>query len=117
GKRAQRRWANSQALSYFSDALRLLDAAPDAKTNRLRRIDAVLSQGELKLALGRHAEHLGALEQIRTIIDETDDPRRRATWHYWAGFLQILTGGEAVVAIGHCRQATEIASAAGFHEL
>jgi class 3 adenylate cyclase/tetratricopeptide (TPR) repeat protein len=117
GERAQRRWANSQALSYFTDALRLLDAAPDTKSNRLRRIDAVISQGELKLALGRHAEHLGVLEQIRGIIDEADDPHRRAAWHYWAGFLQILTGGHATVAIGHCREAAEIASSAGFHEL
>jgi class 3 adenylate cyclase/tetratricopeptide (TPR) repeat protein len=117
GERAQRRWANSQALSYFADAVRLLDTVPDTKSNRLRRIDAVMKQGELKLALGGHAEHLGALEQIRSITDEADDPRRRATWHYWAGFLQILTGGEAVVAIWHCRRAMEIASATGFHEL
>jgi len=117
GERAQRRWANSQAVSYFADALRLLRAAPDTKVNCLRRIDAVVKQGELKLALGRHAEHLEALESIREIVDEIDDPRREATWHYWVGFLQILTGGAAAVAVGHCRQAAEIASAAGFHEL
>jgi class 3 adenylate cyclase/tetratricopeptide (TPR) repeat protein len=117
GERAQRRWANSQALSYFNDALRLLGKAPVTNANRLRRIDAVIKQGELKLALGRHAEHLVALEQIRGIVEETEDPHRQAVWHYWAGFLQILTGGEATVAIGHCQQAMKIASAAEFHEL
>jgi hypothetical protein len=110
GERAQRRWANSQALSYFSDALRVLGAAPNTESNRLRRIDAVMKQGELKLALGRHAEHLGALEQISRIVDEIDDPHRQAAWHYWAGFLQILTGGGAAVAIRHCQQAAEIVS-------
>jgi tetratricopeptide (TPR) repeat protein len=117
GERAQRRWANNQALSHFSDALRLLGGAPATMANRLRRVDAVIKQGELKLALGRHAEHLGALEQIRELVEQTGDSRRQAVWHYWAGFLQILTGGEAAVAIEHCRQAMKIASAAGFHEL
>jgi tetratricopeptide (TPR) repeat protein len=116
-EKAQRHWANSQALSYFSDALRLLGTAPVTKSNRLRRIDAVMKQGELKLALGRHAEHLAALKEIRSIVEETDDPHRQAAWHYWAGFLEILTGGEAAVSIGHCQRAEEIASAAGFHEL
>jgi class 3 adenylate cyclase/tetratricopeptide (TPR) repeat protein len=116
-EKAQRRWANSQALSYFSDALRLLRAAPATESNRLRRIDAVMKQGELKLALGRHAEHLGALKEIRSIVEEIGDPHREAAWHYWAGFLEILTGGGATVAIGHCQRAEEIASAAGFHEL
>jgi len=116
-EKSQRRWANSEALTYFNDALRRLGAMADTKPNRLRHIDAVIKQGELKLALGRHAEHLEALEEIRVIVGETNDPRREATWHYWVGFLQILTGGAAAVAVGHCRQASEIASAVGFHEL
>jgi class 3 adenylate cyclase/tetratricopeptide (TPR) repeat protein len=117
GEKSQRRWANTQALSYFDDALRLLDQGTDTEANRLRRIDAVLKQGELKLALGRHAEHLGTLEQIRNVVDQTDDSHRRAAWHYWGGFLQILTGGSAATAIGHCQKAAEIASVAGFGEL
>jgi len=55
---------------------------PDTPVNRLRRIDAVLQQGEAKFALGRHAEHIAALEGIRTMVDEAADPRRRATWYY-----------------------------------
>ena len=116
-EKAQRRWANNEALTYFNDALSGLDQLHDTKPNRQRRIDAVIKQGELKLALGRHAEHLGALEEIRAMVDDADDLRRRVTWHYWVGFLQILTGGQAAIAIEHCRQAGEIASAAGFHEL
>jgi tetratricopeptide (TPR) repeat protein len=116
-EKSQRRWANREALTYFNDALHRLDLLPDTEANRLRRIDAVMKQGELKLALGCHAEHLGALEQIRGIVDEIDDPHRQAAWHYWAGFLQILTGGGAAVAIRHCQQAAEIALAAEFHEL
>jgi tetratricopeptide (TPR) repeat protein len=116
-EKTQRRWANSDALSYFETALGRLKSAPGTKANQLRRIDVVIKQGELKLALGRHAEHLAELEQIHDIVDQTNDPRRQVAWNYWTGFLQILTGGRADIAIGHCRQAAEIASAAGFHEL
>ncbi len=115
--KAQRRWANNEALAYFDDALSRLERLPDTQSNRLRRIDAVLKQGELKLALGRHAEHLESLEKIGNIVRESGDPHRRATWHYWAGFLRILTGDQAAAAIGHCQRAADIASAAGFHDL
>ena len=105
-EKSQRRWANNEALAYFDDALRRLDTMPDTKPNRLRRIDAVLKQAEVKFALGHYTEHIRALEEIRGIVDETDDPRRRATWHYWTGFLHA-TGGRPDVAIEHCRQADE----------
>jgi tetratricopeptide (TPR) repeat protein len=116
-EKAQRRWANSEALSYFDTALRRLDAMPDTAANRLRRVDAVLKQIEVKLALGQHAEHAGALAGIRDTINEIDDPHRRATWHYWMGFLGCLTGGRPAEAIDHCREAAAIAAAAGFDEL
>jgi class 3 adenylate cyclase/tetratricopeptide (TPR) repeat protein len=116
-EKSQRRWANSEALAYFENALRRLDGMPDTKPNRLRRIDAVVKQAEVKFALGRQAEHIAALEDIRGIVEETDDPRRRATWHYWIGFLHSLTGSPAALAIEHCRKAAAIASAAGCDDL
>ncbi len=116
-EKSQRRWANSEALGYFEDALSRLDAMPDTKPNRLRRIDAVVKQAEVKFALGRQAEHIAALEDIRGIVEETDDPRRRATWHSWIGFLHSLTGSPAALAIEHCREAASIASAAGCEDL
>jgi predicted ATPase len=64
-EKSQRRWANSEALAYFGDALHRLDIMPDTQANRLRRIDAVIKQAEVKFALGRHAEHIQALEEIR----------------------------------------------------
>ena len=116
-EKAQRRWANAEALSYFEAALRRLDAMPDTAPNRLRRIDALIKQGEVKLALGQHAEHINALAGIRDIVDENQDPRRRASWNYWMGFLGCLTGGHPTAAIEHCREASAIAAAAGFDEL
>ena len=116
-EKSQRRWANSEALTYFEDALRRLDVMPDIAPNRLRRIDAVVKQAEVKFALGRQAEHVAALEDIRSIVEATDDPRRRATWHYWTGFLHSLTGSPAALAIEHCREAAAIASAASCDDL
>ena len=116
-EKSQRRWANSEALTYFEDALRRLDAMPDTEPNRLRRIDAVIKQAEVKFALGRQAEHIAALEDIQSIVEATNDPRRRATWHYWTGFLHSLTGSPAALAIEHCREAAAIASAARCDDL
>jgi len=118
-EKAQRRWANNEALALFSAAVARLDAMPDTLPNRLRRIDAVLKQAEVKFALGQHAEHVQALEGIRHLVegDEALDPRRRAAWHYWTGFLHSLTGGRPEVPIAHCREASRIAEARGFDDL
>ncbi len=116
-EKSQRRWANYEALNYFSDALRRLQTMPDTAPNRLRRLDAVLKQAEVKFALGRPAEHIEALQEIRAIVAETDDPRRRAAWHYWTGFLTGLTGARLNNAIDHCREAIAIASASGLEEI
>ena len=115
--KAQRGWANSEALSYFNDALRRLDIMPDTKANQLRRIDAVLKQAEVKYALGQYAEQIKALEQIRGIVEELDDPYRQATWNYWTGFLQSVSGGRPDVAIQYCREAAKIASCSGLEEI
>jgi tetratricopeptide (TPR) repeat protein len=116
-EKSQRRWANSVALEYFEDALRRLEAMPDTASNRFRRIDAVLKQAEVKYALGRYAEHIEALTNIRAIVEEAGDPRRRATWHYWLGFLHATAGGRPDAAIDECREAARIASAYGFDEI
>ncbi len=116
-EKSQRRWANNEALTYFNDALHRLDLLPDTEANRLRRIDAVIKQVEAKFALGLQAEHLTALENIRSIVEAADDPRRRAIWHCWTGYLLGLTGGPAGPAIEHCREAAAIAAAAGCDDL
>ncbi|HEX3419571.1 MAG TPA: AAA family ATPase, partial [Stellaceae bacterium] len=115
--KAGRGWANSEALTYFEEGLRRLATLPDTKPNRLRRIDAVLKQAQVKYALGRYSEQIRALEEIRQIVDETEDPHRRATWHYWTGFLHSVSGGRPEVAIEHCREGGKIASASGLEEI
>jgi class 3 adenylate cyclase/tetratricopeptide (TPR) repeat protein len=116
-EKSQRRWANSEALSYFTDALSRLDQLPETAANRLRRIDAVIKQAEVKFALGLHVEHIEALDQIHNLVDQIDDPRRRATWHYWRGFLHSLTGGAPEIAIDHCNEAARLAANSGLDEI
>jgi class 3 adenylate cyclase/tetratricopeptide (TPR) repeat protein len=115
--KAGRAWANSEALTYFEEALRRLATLPDTKPHRLRRIDVVLRQAQVKYALGQYSEQIKALEELRRLVDETDDPQRRATWHYWTGFLNSVSGGRPEVAIEHCREAGKIASASGLEEI
>ena len=117
GEKSQRRWANSEALTCFNDALHRLDLLPDTEGNRLRRIDAVIKQAEVKFALGQHAEQVQALDRIAGLVHQADDPRRRATWHYWRGRAHIMTGGQPDIAIDHCNVAAEIAAAAGLEEI
>ncbi len=117
GAKAQRRWANTEALAFFEDALKRLATMPDTEANRLRKIDAVVKQAETMFALGRHAEHIKTLEAIREIVEASADSPRRAEWYYWAGFLHSLTGASADVSIGYCRQASEIAEREGLDDL
>ncbi|MBI4011680.1 MAG: hypothetical protein HY359_05170, partial [Candidatus Rokubacteria bacterium] len=117
GEKAQRRWANTEARAHFEAAVARLATMPDTEANRLRRIDAVVKQAEVMFALGRHAEHIQALEGIRGLVEGSADPRRRAAWHYWTGFLHSLTGGRPEVAIANCREASAIADAGGFDEI
>jgi class 3 adenylate cyclase/tetratricopeptide (TPR) repeat protein len=116
-EKAQRRWANVEALAQFEAALKRLASMPDTEANRLRRIDAVIKQSEVKFALGRHAEHVGALEAIKDLVDAVADPPRRASWYYWTGFLSSLVGGRPDTSIAYCREALTIADASGFDDV
>ena len=116
-EKAQRHWANAVALTHFEAARTRLKTMPDTEANRLRHIDAVLKQGEVKFALGQHMAHLEALEGLHHLVDTAADPRRRATWYYWMGFLYSLTGREPRVAIDYCREAVTIAMVNGFDDL
>jgi class 3 adenylate cyclase len=115
--KAQQRWATTETLTLLAVVLQRLQTMPNTASNRPRRIDAVLKQGEIKFALGRHVEHIEALEGIRTLVDETADPRRRATWYYWMGFLHSLTGSQPEVAIAYCREAAATADRGGFDDI
>ncbi len=115
--RAQKRWANTEALGYSEAALRRLDAMPDTEANRHRRIDVILGQAEVRFALGKHADQIAALESIGPLVERDPDPARRAAWHYWMGFLHAVTGGKPEVAIAYCRQASSIAAASHLEEL
>ena len=116
-EKAQSRWANREALAHFGSALTWLASMPDTPANALRRIDAVIKQGEIRFALGRHSEQLLLLDSIRRLVEESADPPRLAAWHYWTGFLHSLTGSRPEVAIGHCLEAVSVAERTGLLEL
>jgi class 3 adenylate cyclase/tetratricopeptide (TPR) repeat protein len=116
-EKAQRRLAHAEALTHFDGALDRLVLMPDSETNRLRRIDAVVKQAEVKFALDQHAEHVPALESIRDLVERAGDPRRRAEWSYWTGVLGSLTGGPPAEAIARCREALRLADDGNFADI
>jgi transcriptional regulator with AAA-type ATPase domain/tetratricopeptide (TPR) repeat protein len=112
GEQAIHRWATAEALAAFESALARLDRMPDSERNRLRRIDAVLRQSEVRLALGQHAEHLRALAGLREIVERSADPARRASWYYWMGYVHDFTGSNLGATIAYYRQAGAVAEQA-----
>jgi class 3 adenylate cyclase/tetratricopeptide (TPR) repeat protein len=116
-EKAQRRSANNESLTYFDDALRRLDALPDTKPNRLRRIEAVLKRSEVQYLVGQYADNIKTLETIRDVVKQIGEPRHRATWNCWTGLLYGVTGGQPDIAIEHCRQAARVAGAHGLQEI
>ncbi len=116
GEKAQRRWASAEALAHFQAALKRLDGMDTGEANQRRRIDAVVKQSEIMFALGRHAEHVQALEAIRALSERADLPRRVA-WLSWAGFLHSLTGARPEVSIAYCSEAAELADRAGLEDM
>jgi len=116
-EKAQRRWANAEAIAHFEAALNRLRTMPTSEANCLRQIDGVIKQAEVKFALGRHADHIEALESISGLVEQATDPSRRAAWYCWTGFFSSLTGGQLERSIAYCRQAAAIAEAASLEDL
>src|SRR5712692_190298 len=114
--KAQRRWANAEAVAHFESATKRLETMPDSEPNRLRRIDAVVKQAEVMFALGRQAEHVQFLDGVPAITENADPPRR-AAWLSWAGFFHSLTGGRTEVPIAYCREAVALADLAGLDDM
>ena len=117
GEKAQRRWANTEALAHFEAALKRLDAMPDTDGNRLRRIDAVLKQSEIMFALGRHAEHVRRWRRSATSSTRRPIPPRRAAWYYWLGFLHSLAACRPIARSRTAGAASAIADATGLDEI
>jgi class 3 adenylate cyclase/tetratricopeptide (TPR) repeat protein len=115
--RARERWANIEAIAFSELALKRLEVMPATNDNRLRKIDIVIKQAEVRFALGQHAAQLDALERVGAQLSATDEPARRAAWHYWTGFLNSITGGRADLSIAHCQEASAIAQAALLEDL
>jgi tetratricopeptide (TPR) repeat protein len=77
----------------------------------------VIRQAEVKVAMGRHAEQIAALEGIVELVERTADPPRRAAWHYWIGFLHSFQGDRPELSIARCQEAASIAAAAGLDDI
>jgi tetratricopeptide (TPR) repeat protein len=115
-EKARHRSAHIEALSFFEAATDELHMLPPTEANAGRRIDVIVKQAEVKFALGRHAEHISALEAIAELIHAADG-RRQASWYFWLSFMHGLTGTRPSIAAAECRTAIDIATKGGFDDL
>lgn len=115
--KARHRSANAEAVAYFDAARTHLMKLSDTAANRALKIDLVISESEVRFALGQQAQHLVSLEAIGDLVREAADPKRLATWHYWMGFLHCMIGTRPDVALNHCNEAERIAQEMGLSEL
>ena len=116
-ERALLRWANSEAISFSDAALLRLQVMPATEANRLRKIDIVIKQAEVRFALGQHTTQLEALSLVGQLLKPEDDASLLAAWHYWMGFLSSITGGKTELLLTHCKQASTIAKRAELEDL
>ena len=80
-------------------------------------IDHLLDLSDPQFAQGTQAQHLQQLLSFRKTILLTQDPWRRARWHYWVGFLSCCTGGHPDITLVHCCWAQTIAETSGYEEI
>ena len=90
---------------------------PDTDANRLRRIDAVVKQAEIKFALGRHAEHVQALEAIRDLVEAVADRSAARRVVVLDRIPPQPDRRSPRVSIAYCREALAIATASGLEEI
>jgi tetratricopeptide (TPR) repeat protein len=112
-----RRGANAEAVLLLEAALDRVTRMPETPARRIAHIDVVLEQAEARFGLGQHGRQIDAMRAIASIVEESADAPRQATWHYWMGFLQTLTGGRPDDAIEHCQTASRIADGAGIEDV
>jgi tetratricopeptide (TPR) repeat protein len=103
--------AMADAQDYFQRASKLLDTLPRDARNDQRRLELVLDQVFVALALFKYREYHELLEQHASIADALGDRRLLGAFHARVGWCQWAIGDFAAgirtldLAAEHCRAA------------
>jgi len=122
-RKAAQRNAMQEAIGYFYEALRVLEALPDTKENRQRRLRLVFDQtGEFHF-LHRHQEYYDLILRHQTLSLEVNDSELLGAFYARLGHRQWTSGqiAESVPTLEHavelCESCGNLHDAAGAYAI
>ena len=88
--------AAEEAVSYFHDAMRLLDTLPETALNNRKRTSLIINQGDVFLLLGKFKEYYDLANRYKSMAISLNDP----------GLLGAYYGclGQCALWVGHFRE-------------
>jgi tetratricopeptide (TPR) repeat protein len=104
GKKAKEIFAIEEAITNFSEALKLLDEMHDTETNKLKKIDILFEMENIYDAITKREEQEKALERIIGLSKAVNDERRLSD-----GYIKQA---ESLSVIGEYQKAQEIGKSA-----
>jgi transcriptional regulator with AAA-type ATPase domain/predicted ATPase len=116
GDRAARVYANTEAATYYDQALALTRALTTSPERQRAEIDACLKRANVSTTREAQDEDRDNLEQARTLAQRLEDEPRRARVLYWLGRLAYVRGAFQV-ATGYAEQSLAIADRLGDEDL
>jgi tetratricopeptide (TPR) repeat protein len=104
--------AMEEAKTYFDEAMELLDAQPETKKNRQRRISLLVKQGFVFLLLFKSPEYYDLLTRYQPMARELGNPELLGAFYARLGHCEFSFGNydQAIHTFG---KAAELCQAAG----
>ena len=95
GDRAARLYANTEAASFYEEALAITRRRPPSPEADRSQVDAILKLAAVGVTRQDIERDLANLEHARALTDRMGDERRAAQVLYWRGRLQYVSGDSA----------------------
>lgn len=119
GEQAATQFANEDAVSYFSRALRLLEKRETAvftPEEQTVRFNLLMGRTKVNHLMAQREAQKQDLEALQTVVEQMDDAARRAEVALqWASYYEASSRFET--AVSHARQAFEHADLINNHTL
>jgi transcriptional regulator of acetoin/glycerol metabolism len=116
GDRAARIFANTEAATYYDQALGLIRALTASPERQRVEIDASIKRASVSTTREAQEQDRDNLEQARTLAQALEDQPRLARVLYWLGRLAYVRG-DFPIATGHAEQSLAIADRLGDEDL
>jgi tetratricopeptide (TPR) repeat protein len=112
GDQAARLYANTEALTYFDDALAIARSVPPSADAKRWQIDAILKRATVAMAVRDMEGERSNLRQACALAEELGDRHRLAQGLYWVGRNHYVLA-ELEQAIDYAQRSLQIADELG----